>query len=92
MPLDGTTADLATTSVLAQGSGGGMWGTVARSSLVALVAVVRAGRRRSSLFVAKAAPAPPAPAAATAPLTARLTRSPGTAVTPFCVRCAGMTR
>lgn len=38
VPLDGTSADLATTSVLAQGSGGGVWGTVATASLVALVA------------------------------------------------------
>jgi hypothetical protein len=38
VPLDGTTADLATTSVLAQGGGGGIWGTVATVALVALVA------------------------------------------------------
>jgi hypothetical protein len=40
VPLDGTTADLATTAVLAQGSGGGFWGTVATVSLIALVAWV----------------------------------------------------
>ena len=38
VPLDGTNADLATTSVLAQGSGGGVWGTVATVALVALIA------------------------------------------------------
>jgi hypothetical protein len=38
VPLDGTTADLATTAVLAQGSGGGVWGTVATIALIALVA------------------------------------------------------
>lgn len=38
VPLDGTTADLATTSVLAQGGGGGVWGTVATVALVAMVA------------------------------------------------------
>ena len=38
VPLDGTTADLATTSVLAQGGGGGVWGTVATVALVALIA------------------------------------------------------
>jgi hypothetical protein len=38
VPLDGTTADLATTSVLPQGSGGGIWGTVATIALIALVA------------------------------------------------------
>jgi hypothetical protein len=38
VPLDGTTADLATTSVLAQGGGGGIWGTVATVALVALLA------------------------------------------------------
>jgi hypothetical protein len=37
VPLDGTTADLATTSVLAQGSGGGVWGIVAKVALAALV-------------------------------------------------------
>ncbi len=37
VPLDGTTADLATTSVLVQGSGGGVWGIVAKVALVALV-------------------------------------------------------
>ena len=41
VPLDGTIADLATTSVLAQGSSsGGIWGTVANIALVALVAWV----------------------------------------------------
>jgi hypothetical protein len=41
VPLDGTTADLATTAVLAQGSSsGGMWGTVATIALVALIAWV----------------------------------------------------
>jgi hypothetical protein len=40
VPLDGTTADLTTTAVLAQGSGGGVWGTVATVSLIALVAWV----------------------------------------------------
>ena len=40
VPLDGTTADLATTSVLAQGSGGGIWGTIATVALIALVAWV----------------------------------------------------
>lgn len=40
VPLDGTTADLATTSVLAQGGGGGVWGTVATVALVALIAWV----------------------------------------------------
>ena len=39
VPLDGTSADLATTSVLAQG-GGGIWGTVATVALVALIAWV----------------------------------------------------
>jgi hypothetical protein len=39
VPLDGTTADLATTSVLAQGStGGSVWGTVANIALILLVA------------------------------------------------------
>jgi hypothetical protein len=39
VPIDGTTADLATTSVLAQGgSSSGVWGTVATVALVALVA------------------------------------------------------
>lgn len=37
VPLDGTTADLATTAVLPQGSGGGIWGTVATVALIALV-------------------------------------------------------
>ena len=40
VPLDGTSADLATTSVLAQGGGGGIWGTVATVALVALIAWV----------------------------------------------------
>jgi len=40
VPLDGTTADLATTSVLAQGGSGGIWGTVATVALVALIAWV----------------------------------------------------
>ena len=41
VPLDGTTADLATTSVLPQGSGGGgVWGVVAKVALVALIAWV----------------------------------------------------
>jgi hypothetical protein len=38
VPLDGTTADLATTSVLAQGSESSIWGTVANVALFALVA------------------------------------------------------
>ncbi len=39
VPLDGTTADLATTSVLAQGStGGSAWGAVANIALIVLVA------------------------------------------------------
>lgn len=38
VPLDGTTADLATTSVLSHGGGGGVWGTVATVALVALIA------------------------------------------------------
>jgi hypothetical protein len=37
VPLDGTTADLTTTSVLAQGSGGGIWGAIATIALIALV-------------------------------------------------------
>lgn len=38
VPLDGTSADLATTTVLAQGQPSSVWGTVARIALVALVA------------------------------------------------------
>ncbi|MDO8362133.1 MAG: hypothetical protein Q7V88_04490 [Actinomycetota bacterium] len=39
VPLDGTTADLATTAVLAQSKeAGGMWGTVSTVALIALVA------------------------------------------------------
>lgn len=40
VPLDGTTADIATTSVLSQGSGGGIWGIVAKVALYALIAWV----------------------------------------------------
>lgn len=38
VPLDGTSADLATTSVLAQGTPSSVWGTVATIALIALVA------------------------------------------------------
>lgn len=40
VPLDGTTADLATTTVLAQGTESSVWGTVANIALIALVAWV----------------------------------------------------
>ncbi len=53
VPLDGTTADLATTSVLAQGAQSSAWSTVATIALIALVAwlVVAVG---FISFVAKA--------------------------------------
>jgi hypothetical protein len=52
MPLDGTTIDLASTSVLSRG-GGGVWGVVSKAAFVALVAwcVLAAG---FIAFVAKA--------------------------------------
>ncbi len=40
VPLDGTTADLATTTVLAQGSTSSAWGTVADVALIVLIAWV----------------------------------------------------
>ena len=40
VPLDGTTADLATTTVLAQGSTSSVWGTVADVALIVLIAWV----------------------------------------------------
>jgi hypothetical protein len=40
VPLDGTSADLATTSVLTQGSSSGVWSVVAKVALVALIAWV----------------------------------------------------
>ncbi len=40
VPLDGTTADLATTSVLAQGSSSSVWGTVSNIVLFVLIAWV----------------------------------------------------
>lgn len=53
VPMDGTNADLATTSVLAQGSGSSVWGTVANVALVALIVWVVASVGFIA-FVAKA--------------------------------------
>lgn len=53
VPLDGTRADLTTTSVLRQGGGGGVWGVVATVALVALVVWVLAAGG-FILFVARA--------------------------------------